>query len=189
MDMEAPKDRPGSRWYDDSGLMSKDSSGRMARPLTSKGSRGSTATSAETGIDRPTSRRGVKNFNSIGSSSNSNDDYLRAGSARVGSAFRPPSSFAARVPTAGVRIQTSNLGVDLRPMSGMQGPMNINVLDRPITQHGVSGVRPGTTRGLPMSRFVKTIESIIYIRALRVRSKSLYEFCARVIDLHDLTLP
>lgn len=71
---------------------------------------------------------------------------------------RPPSSFAAlnQVSTGNSRLNTinsSNSGA-CNIAFPLSGQMNINILERPITQHGVAGLRPGTGKNLSMTRYV-----------------------------------
>jgi len=95
--------------------------------------------------ERPRSRRGHKEESSEYVSSNT---YRSATPGRLALA-RPPSAslMSNRAPTASLRIG-SGLG---RSNTGLATAkqFNVSVLDRPITQHGIAGVRPGTTRGLP----------------------------------------
>lgn len=105
----------------------------------------------QTRQERPVSRRGAQN------------DLSRAGSAlrtttpsKTGMA-RPPSAsaYSQRGTTANARLtMTSAMGMS-RINTGLPSTahMNSSMMDRPITQHGIAGVRPGTTRGLPMTRY------------------------------------
>ncbi|XP_015428549.1 PREDICTED: intraflagellar transport protein 74 homolog [Dufourea novaeangliae] len=71
---------------------------------------------------------------------------------------RPPStsvllnqtqSNSFRLPTSSSNSIYLNSGI------ATPGQTNINVIERPITQHGVAGVRPGTGRGLSMMRQIQ----------------------------------
>ncbi|XP_012059472.1 PREDICTED: intraflagellar transport protein 74 homolog [Atta cephalotes] len=105
-------------------------------------------------FERPRSRRGHKDESSeyINSAT-----YRSATPGRLALA-RPPSAslLSNRVPTAapgGFRIGSglNRSGTGLATAK----QFNVNVLDRPITQHGIAGIRPGTTRGLPMTRQIQ----------------------------------
>lgn len=100
--------------------------------------------------ERPRSRRGHKDESSEYVSSAT---YRSATPGRLALARPPSASYLSnRTPTAGSGFRVdSGLG---RSNTGLATAkqFNVNVLDRPITQHGIAGVRPGTTRGLPMTR-------------------------------------
>ncbi|XP_031829188.2 intraflagellar transport protein 74 homolog [Nomia melanderi] len=49
------------------------------------------------------------------------------------------------------------------------GQTNINVVERPITQHGVAGVRPGTGRGLSMMRQIQDKRYYSGLLQLKIR--------------------
>lgn len=99
--------------------------------------------------------RGVKN--ELG------EFYITPGSARPGTPgqnvlARPPSSIASfsQLPPATSRsnsIGSSSCGA-FNTGFPLSGQMNINIMERPITQHGVAGIRPGTGRGLSMMRYM-----------------------------------
>lgn len=99
--------------------------------------------------ERPRSRRGHKD---------ESPDYVNSATFRTAT----PSRFAlARPPSASITSnRTSTASSGLRIGSGLTSrtglvtakPFNMNMLDRPITQHGIAGIRPSTTRGLPMTR-------------------------------------
>ena len=102
-------------------------------------------------FERPRSRRGHKDESSEYVNSAT---YRSATPGRLALA-RPPSAslLSNRVPTAapgGFRIGSglNRSGTGLATAK----QFNVSVLDRPITQHGIAGIRPGTTRGLPMTR-------------------------------------
>lgn len=67
---------------------------------------------------------------------------------------RPPSTTVTFNQTGGSRLATMssissgsmNVGLSI------PGQMNMSMMERPITQYGVAGVRPGTGRGLSMAR-------------------------------------
>ena len=96
--------------------------------------------------------RGVKN---------ESGEFYVTGTARPGTPgqnvlARPPSSLAAfnQIPTGTSRLSTisSTSTGFINPGFSLPGQMNINIMERPITQHGVAGLRPGTARGLSMTR-------------------------------------
>lgn len=101
--------------------------------------------------------RGVKN--------ESGEFYATSGNTRPGT---PGQNVLARPPTSVALLNrgstgTSRLSTISSSSSGafnvgfpLPGQMNINIMDRPITQHGVAGMRPGTGRGMPMSRYVNS---------------------------------
>ncbi|XP_076750118.1 intraflagellar transport protein 74 homolog isoform X2 [Xylocopa sonorina] len=47
--------------------------------------------------------------------------------------------------------------------------MNLNIMERPITQHGVAGIRPGTARGLTMTRQIQDKRYYIGLMQLKIR--------------------
>lgn len=68
---------------------------------------------------------------------------------------RPPSTSVLfnHIQNNSSRLTTgSSNAVYLNSGAALLGQTNINVVERPITQHGVAGVRPGTGRGLSMMR-------------------------------------
>lgn len=74
---------------------------------------------------------------------------------------RPPSAsaFSNRIHSASTSRVSSTSGVTSaygqlqgRLGTGLPPATQVNVLDRPITQQGIAGLRPGTNRGLPMTR-------------------------------------
>lgn len=145
---ERVNERPLTRWRRDQEDFSRPQS-RLDRPSSS-------AARASSKIDRPISRRGIKN-----------DDHEFGLSRELNSAVpgrstltRPPSAsaFSNRVLTASSRLNTttSNMGLS-RLSTGLpsSSQMNTSILDRPITQQGIAGIRPGTNRGLPMNRQIQ----------------------------------
>ncbi|XP_044594233.1 intraflagellar transport protein 74 homolog [Cotesia glomerata] len=109
----------------------------------------------QTRHERPISRRGTQN------QSTRNGSAFRAVTpARSGTSARPPSAsaYSNRGSTANSRVNNltsamgmSRLNTGLPPTSQMSS----GVFDRPITQHGIAGMRPATTRGLPMTRQIQ----------------------------------
>ncbi|KAL4716826.1 hypothetical protein ACJJTC_012637 [Scirpophaga incertulas] len=80
---------------------------------------------------RPVSRRGYREYTNSGSA------VSRAGTMRPTSAYRP----ASRLATAGFGPPPSTAGRQSTAMTGF------SMIDRPITQQGISGLRTGTARG------------------------------------------
>ncbi|KYN29002.1 PREDICTED: intraflagellar transport protein 74 homolog [Trachymyrmex cornetzi] len=105
-------------------------------------------------FERPRSRRGHKDESSEYVNSAT---YRSATPGRLALA-RPPSAslLSNRVPTAGPGGFRIGSGLS-RSGTGLATAkqFNVSVLDRPITQHGIAGIRPGTTRGLPMTRQIQ----------------------------------
>ncbi|XP_011347906.1 intraflagellar transport protein 74 homolog [Ooceraea biroi] len=100
--------------------------------------------------ERPRSRRGHKDGETMEYASSAT--FRTATPGRFALA-RPPSASmtSGRAPTAGPGL--TRIGSALaRTGTGLATakPFSVNMLDRPITQHGIAGVRPGTTKGLPM---------------------------------------
>lgn len=103
---------------------------------------------------------------------------------------RPPSSFAAlnQVSTGNSRLNTinsSNSGASniTFPLSGQ---MNINILERPITQHGVAGLRPGTGRNLSMTRQIQDKRYYNGLMQLKIRELN-QEIAVIMKDIEDQT--
>lgn len=82
-------------------------------------------------IERPTSRRGIKE---------EIEEY---------SSFRSATPLARNAPLA-VRAPSASISGLSRLNTGLSMPG----LERPITQHGIASIRPGTGRGTSMTRFV-----------------------------------
>ncbi|EGI69909.1 PREDICTED: intraflagellar transport protein 74 homolog [Acromyrmex echinatior] len=105
-------------------------------------------------FERPRSRRGHKDESSEYVNSAT---YRSATPGRLALA-RPPSAslLSNRAPTAGPGGFRIGSGLS-RSGTGLTTAkqFNVSVLDRPITQHGIAGIRPGTTRGLPMTRQIQ----------------------------------
>jgi len=131
-------ERPITRWRRDQEEAGPSS--RVDRPPTGM-------VRPQSKYERPRSRRGHKEDTL--ESTNSASAYRAATPGRFALA-RPPSAslMSGRAPTAGL----SRIGSGLPRGSGLATAkqFNVNMLDRPITQHGIAGVRPGTTKGLPM---------------------------------------
>ncbi|CAK1602354.1 unnamed protein product [Parnassius mnemosyne] len=83
---------------------------------------------------RPVSRRGYREYTNNGSA------MSRSGSMRPTSAYR--GSTASRLSTAG--FGPAPLTASRQPTATMTG---FSMIDRPITQQGISGLRTGTARG------------------------------------------
>lgn len=119
----------------------------------SKTDRPSTMTARpQTRIERPVSRRGTQNDLSRDSNS------YRAGTPiSKNPPTRPPSASVSsnRGSTANSRLNTISSAMGIKRINtGLPSTsqVNYNMMDRPITQQGLAGIRPGTTRGLPMTR-------------------------------------
>ncbi|CAL7948835.1 unnamed protein product [Xylocopa violacea] len=73
----------------------------------------------------------------------------------------PSQNVLARPPSSSIflnRISTDN-----------SHQMNINIMERPITQHGVAGIRPGTARGLTMTRQIQDKRYYVGLMQLKIR--------------------
>ncbi|KAL6259250.1 hypothetical protein P5V15_009169 [Pogonomyrmex californicus] len=138
-------ERPITRWRRDQEEPS--TSSKIDRPPTG-------IVRPQSKYERPRSRRGYKNESSEYVSSAT---YRSATPGRLALA-RPPSAslLSNRAPTASTGISRMGSGL-ARSNTGFATAkqFNVSMLDRPITQHGIAGVRPGTTRGLPMTRQIQ----------------------------------
>lgn len=116
--------------------------------------------------ERPRSRRGHKDE----SSEYVNSATFRSATPGRLALARPPSaSFVSnRAPTAGLIRMGSGVG---RSGTGLATAkqFNVSMVDRPITQHGIAGMRPGTTRGLPMTRQIQDKRYYEGLLQLKVR--------------------
>ncbi|CAD1470147.1 unnamed protein product [Heterotrigona itama] len=131
--------------------------------------------------------RGVKN--------ESGEFYVTTGTTRPGTPgqnvlARPPSSLAAfnQISTGTSRLSTissTSSGV-INPGFSLPGQMNINIMERPITQHGVAGLRPGTARGLSMTRQIQDKRYYIGLLQLKIRELS-QEIAIIMKDIEDQT--
>lgn len=134
-------ERPITRWRRDQEDMPSTST-KVDRPPTG-------IVRPQSKYERPRSRRGHKDESEYVSSAT----YRSATPGRLALA-RPPSAslLSNRAPTAGPGLRIGS-GVG-RSSAGLAATkqFNVSMLERPITQHGIAGVRPGTTRGLPMTR-------------------------------------
>ncbi|XP_053985996.1 intraflagellar transport protein 74 homolog isoform X1 [Hylaeus volcanicus] len=74
--------------------------------------------------------------------------------------FNPIRAGSSRLTT------TSSSSAHLNTGLSMAG---VNVTERPITQHGVAGVRPGTCRGLSMTRQIQDKRYYIGVMQLKIR--------------------
>ncbi|KAL0901244.1 hypothetical protein ABMA27_006536 [Loxostege sticticalis] len=83
---------------------------------------------------RPVSRRGFREYTNTGSA-------VSSGSMRPTSAYRPAGSTASRLSTAGFGPAPPTASRQQTAMTGF------SMIDRPITQQGISGLRTGTARG------------------------------------------
>ncbi|XP_043257172.1 intraflagellar transport protein 74 homolog [Colletes gigas] len=80
---------------------------------------------------------------------------------------RPPSTSVLFNP---IQTDSSRLTTSSRNSPHLNtGHMNINIMERPITQHGVAGVRPGTCKGLSMTRQIQDKRYYIGIMQLKIR--------------------
>ncbi|KAL6437950.1 hypothetical protein ACFW04_004330 [Cataglyphis niger] len=130
---EHPEDTPGT------------SSNKIDRPPTG-------IVRPQSKYERPRSRRGHKDESL---------EYVSSATFRSPTPgrlalARPPSAtfLSNRAPTAGISRIGSGMS---RSGTGLATAkqLNVSMLDRPITQHGIAGMRPGTTRGLPMTRQIQ----------------------------------
>ncbi|KAK2574968.1 hypothetical protein KPH14_008731 [Odynerus spinipes] len=134
------------------------------------------ATSKIEKMERPTSRRGIKD---------DIEDYSNFRSATPGrnALARPPSAsiMSNRIPTA----MSSATGLTrLNTGLSISGQMNVNTLERPITQHGIAGIRPGTTRGLSMTRQVQ--DKRYYEGLLQLKMRELSQEIATIMRDIDM---
>lgn len=132
-------ERPITRWRRDQDMPS--TSSKIDRPPTG-------IVRPQSKYERPRSRRGHKDESEYVNSAT----YRSATPGRLALARPPSATFLSnRAPTAGPGISRMGSGLG-RSNTGLTTAkqFNVSVLDRPITQHGIAGVRPGTTRGLPM---------------------------------------
>ncbi|KAK9310157.1 hypothetical protein QLX08_000440 [Tetragonisca angustula] len=130
--------------------------------------------------------RGVKN---------ESGEFYVTGTARPGTPgqnvlARPPSSLAAfnQIPTGTSRLSTisSTSTGFINPGFSLPGQMNINIMERPITQHGVAGLRPGTARGLSMTRQIQ--DKRYYIGLLQLKIRELNQEIGIIMkDIEDQT--
>lgn len=134
-------ERPITRWrrdQEDTGISNK-----IDRPPTG-------IVRPRSKYERPRSRRGHKDE----PPENINSATFRSATPSRFALARPPSAsiMSNRAPTAssGLRIGSGLGRTNMGLMNAKQ--FNMNMLDRPITQHGMAGIRPSTTRGLPMTR-------------------------------------
>ncbi|XP_017767616.1 PREDICTED: intraflagellar transport protein 74 homolog [Eufriesea mexicana] len=131
--------------------------------------------------------RGVKN--------ESGEFYVTSGATRPGTPgqnvlARPPTSLALlnQGSTANSRLSTISSSSSGAFNAGFPLPaqMNINVMERPITQHGVAGIRPGTGRGMPMSRQIQDKRYYIGLMQLKIRELN-QEIAVIMKDIEDQT--
>ena len=134
-------ERPATRWrrnWHDTG----ESRGTSDRPQTS-------VSRLKSKIERPTSRRGLKNdiqdFNIVSST------YQAGLSGRNSLSRQASASISSnRVFTANSQL---NYGIKLIPQNtglcANSFATNASGIDRPVTQQGVAPIRPSSTRGLP----------------------------------------
>ncbi|KAJ8674030.1 hypothetical protein QAD02_005292 [Eretmocerus hayati] len=130
-------ERPMTRWRRDQEPMER-SQAFAERPVSG-------ISRSFSRIERPSSRRGLKT------------DLTELGLSRPPTTGRNvlpgrPASPAilSRMPSARLHTVSS---ANLSPMSGLPRSFaqpNTMILDRPVTQHGLTGVRPGSARGVPM---------------------------------------
>ncbi|XP_024879928.1 intraflagellar transport protein 74 homolog [Temnothorax curvispinosus] len=138
-------ERPVTRWRRDQEDVPSTSS-KIDRPPTG-------IVRSQSKFERPRSRRGHKDESSEYVNSAS---YRSATPGRLALA-RPPSAslLSNRAPTAGPGFRIGSGLIRSNTGLATAKQFNVSVLDRPITQHGIAGVRPGTTRGLPMTRQIQ----------------------------------
>ncbi|KAL0118028.1 hypothetical protein PUN28_009011 [Cardiocondyla obscurior] len=138
-------ERPITRWRRDQEDVPS-TSGKIDRPPTGM-------VRPQSKYERPRSRRGHKDE---GLEYVNSATYRSATPGRAALARPPSASFLSnRAPTAssGLRIGSGISRFTAGLATNKQ--LNVSMLDRPITQHGIAGVRPGTTRGLPMTRQIQ----------------------------------
>lgn len=148
MDFERPRtsgrttmERPATQWRRDDEIGLTDS--KNDRPSTMTGR-------PQTRIERPVSRRGTQNDLSRDANIYRSVTPSKSGLARPSSA----SVNSNRGSTANPRLNTMASAMGIKRINTGLPPtsqVNYNMMDRPITQQGIAGIRPGTTRG-PMSR-------------------------------------
>ncbi|XP_078040486.1 intraflagellar transport protein 74 homolog [Augochlora pura] len=120
------------------------------------------------------------------------DYYVGSGSTRPST---PGQNVLARPPTTSFlfnQMQASSSRIATssgNPMySNSTVPMlsqtNINIMERPITQHGVAGVRPGTGRGLSMMRQIQDKRYYSGILQLKIRELN-QEILTLLKDIED----
>ncbi|XP_011303597.1 intraflagellar transport protein 74 homolog [Fopius arisanus] len=127
-----PSERPLHHWRQE------DDDPPPGRPQTGRPQTGR----PQTRVERPVSRRGVQNESSHESSAGRAVTPAR-------NSMRPPSAsvFSGRGSTAGGRLNTMGM---TRINTGLPPTAHANsgMMERPVTQQGIAGIRPGTTRGL-----------------------------------------
>ncbi|KAG7203168.1 hypothetical protein KM043_010280 [Ampulex compressa] len=126
-----PSERPMTRWRRDQEVLPS-ALNKTERPATG-------FVRPQTKFERPISRRGIKDESLV--------DY--------GSSNATPPSAGIRAPSAGSRLTTMSSGGLGRLNTGLPMSSQMNVLERPITQHGIAGLRPGTARGSLMTRQIQ----------------------------------
>lgn len=110
----------------------------------------------QTRIERPVSRRGLQSAQNTAAAARATTPARTVIARPPSASAAGPSSYSQRVMSASLRLGTTSTGSSLtRLNTGLPSTaqINMNVLDRPITQQGIAGVRPGTTRGLPINRY------------------------------------
>lgn len=146
MESERPStskiERPVTRWHRE-----PDDNGKNEIEKSSKS------------VSRPVSRRGMKD-----NIEDSPRSTYRSATPSGNAMTRHPSASVVshRVSTAGSRLTTMGSSLGLGNLLYAQTSWSIfklvcfvgQIMDRPITQQGLAGVRPGTTRGLPMTRYI-----------------------------------
>ncbi|XP_072757105.1 intraflagellar transport protein 74 homolog isoform X1 [Anoplolepis gracilipes] len=155
-------ERPITRWRREPEEAPSTSSNKIDRPPTG-------IVRPQTKYERPRSRRGHKDDSSEYASSAT---FRSATPGRLALARPPSASFLSnRAPTAGLTRMGSGLN---RSGTGLATakPFNVSMVDRPITQHGIAGMRPGTTRGLPMTRQIQDKRYYEGLLQLKIRELS-----------------
>ncbi|CAK9813387.1 Intraflagellar transport protein 74 homolog [Anthophora plagiata] len=129
--------------------------------------------------------RGIKN--------ESGEFYVTSGINRPGTPgqnalARPPSSLISfnQASAGNSRLNTisSNNSAALNVGFPLPGQININIMERPITQHGIAGIRPGTGRGLSMTRQIQDKRYYIGLMQLKVRELN-QEITVIIKDIED----
>ncbi|CAK9821400.1 Intraflagellar transport protein 74 homolog [Anthophora retusa] len=129
--------------------------------------------------------RGIKN--------ESGEFYVNPGINRPGTPgqnvlARPPSSLVSfnQASAGNSRLSTisSNSSAALNVGFPLPGQININIMERPITQHGIAGIRPGTGRGLSMTRQIQDKRYYIGLMQLKVRELN-QEITVIIKDIED----
>ncbi|XP_076245321.1 intraflagellar transport protein 74 homolog [Calliopsis andreniformis] len=116
------------------------------------------------------------------------DSYMTPGANRPGT---PGPNVLARPPSTLLQTGTARLATMSSISSGslntglpLPNQMNINIMERPITQHGVASIRPGTCRGLSMTRQIQDKRYYIGLMQLKIRELT-QEIAVITKDIED----